>query len=436
MKQYNKLIGITIGIYLLLSILMGIICIRNEREEIRGYRVEANRIQQEIQNMVSSADEGRMEIKTIVEQWENPGYQWVTTIDFLPTTERKQERITSFYQESNDTKKVFLPMYQDTQLLGYLMVSYVGEERDWTPWILMEVGMLLMAVIVVVILLYLKRHLVMPFHRMNELSHELSKGNLKGEIKEDKNRYLGKFLWGMGQLKDELQVSRKRELELLKEKKTLLLSLSHDIKTPLNMIKLYGKALEENMYQTEEERQEVYQNIGEKTVQIENYVAEIVKASREEILHIQVEQQEFFLRDVMEKVRSVYGEKCQIRKCNLSVKPYQNRLFAGDANRLFEVLENIFENALKYGDGREIQVSFGEEEECQLIRVFNTGRTVTDQDFNHLFDSFFRGGNAEGRPGNGLGLYICREIMHKMGGEIYAEREKEGMAFVIVLPIL
>lgn len=53
----------------------------------------------------------------------------------------------------------------------------------------------------------------------------------------------------------------------------------------------------------------------------------------------------------------------------------------------------------------------------------------------HLFDSFFRGGNTRGQQGNGLGLYICREIMHRMDGEIFAECEAEGMAFVVVLPL-
>ncbi|MDE6918831.1 MAG: sensor histidine kinase, partial [Lachnospiraceae bacterium] len=63
------------------------------------------------------------------------------------------------------------------------------------------------------------------------------------------------------------------------------------------------------------------------------------------------------------------------------------------------------------------------------------GDPVTERELVHLFDSFFRGGNTRGQQGNGLGLYICREIMNKMGGEIFAECEKDGMAFVVVLPL-
>nr|MDE6622636.1 HAMP domain-containing histidine kinase [Lachnospiraceae bacterium] len=106
-----------------------------------------------------------------------------------------------------------------------------------------------------------------------------------------------------------------------------------------------------------------------------------------------------------------------------------------DIHRLFEVFENLFANAFKYGDGCSIHISFYEEDYCQLVRVFNTGEPVSEKSFVHLFDSFFRGENTRGQQGNGLGLYICREIMHKMGGEIFAERETDGMAFVVVLPM-
>ena len=113
---------------------------------------------------------------------------------------------------------------------------------------------------------------------------------------------------------------------------------------------------------------------------------------------------------------------------------YENRLLKGDLERSLEVFENIFENAFKYGDGRKIEITFCEEDYCQLIRIFNTGIPVTDNEFNHIFESFYRAENSGGKKGNGLGLYICREIMRKMGGEIFAEKLNDGMAFVLVFP--
>lgn len=138
------------------------------------------------------------------------------------------------------------------------------------------------------------------------------------------------------------------------------------------------------------------------------------------------------MAELMEKVLATYGEKCRIRKIDLQVGGYEDCLLSGDLDRTQEVFENIFENAFKYGDGRQISITFYEEDYCHLIKVFNTGEAISDNEFNHIFDSFFRGSNAVGKQGNGLGLYICRQIMSKMDGEIFALKEEEGIGLVMV----
>ena len=90
------------------------------------------------------------------------------------------------------------------------------------------------------------------------------------------------------------------------------------------------------------------------------------------------------------------------------------------------------ENAFKYGDGRLISLSFREEDYCQIVEVFSTGTPVLDKELPHLFDSFYRGSNAQDRSGNGLGLYIGRQIMVKMKGDIFAQRTQDGMKFCLV----
>lgn len=423
MKKYNALIGASVLFYGVLSLLLGVLLLHREQEQGQVYKVEINRILAEI------------ETPEDIESIDLTPYGNVRAVSYLPAAEQERSVAEAFYQGENGRKSMIYPFFAGENIEGWLRFDYEENASAFRMFFLAEGALLLSGLFLLAVLFYLRGQLIKPFHRMQAMTYELSKGNLQGEIKEEKSRYFGKFLWGIGELKDALYVSRKRELELQKEKKLLLLSLSHDIKTPLNMIKLYGKALEDGIYATTAEQQKVYRQIGEKAEQIENYVGEILKASREDILHIEVEQGEFYIKDVLGRVERVYREKCAIRKCSLTIGEVANRLFRGDANRLFEVFENIFENAFKYGDGRRIELTFYEEEYCQLIRVFNTGEPVTEKEFVHLFDSFFRGENTRGQQGNGLGLYICREIMNRMGGEIFAERVEDGMAFVVVLPL-
>ena len=114
------------------------------------------------------------------------------------------------------------------------------------------------------------------------------------------------------------------------------------------------------------------------------------------------------------------------------VGEYTNCMLRGDFDRSVEVLQNIMENAAKYGDGHEIALTFSQEEDCQLITVRNTGCTLPETELTHIFESFVRGTNADNVGGSGLGLYICRQLMHLMNGDIFAEIQ-EGQMFVTVI---
>ena len=87
------------------------------------------------------------------------------------------------------------------------------------------------------------------------------------------------------------------------------------------------------------------------------------------------------------------------------------------------------ENAIKYGDGGNIGILTSEEEGCVLIAISNSGCALQETELPQIFESFWRGSNAKKAYGNGLGLYICRQLMRKMGGEAYAEI-KEGKMWV------
>ena len=66
-------------------------------------------------------------------------------------------------------------------------------------------------------------------------------------------------------------------------------------------------------------------------------------------------------------------------------------------------------------------MSVSSEENCMLITVKNSGCTLPETELPHVFESFWRGANAGEQKGSGLGLYIARQLMLKMGGEIFAE---------------
>lgn len=111
----------------------------------------------------------------------------------------------------------------------------------------------------------------------------------------------------------------------------------------------------------------------------------------------------------------------------------------GDFQRLEIVMRNIFGNAVKYSpDGGEIRVDINASGEFATISVKDSGIGIPEKYLEKIFESFYRVRNMKGKDpgGMGLGLYICRDIVRKHGGSIWAENNKDkGSTFYIKIPL-
>lgn len=323
--------------------------------------------------------------------------------------------------------------YLVEEIAGKLYRIEYAEEKSSRLPLYINISLLGMMIVTIVVLMYVYKKVLKPFQDMSNLSFELAKGNLTMPIKEEKSKLFGHFLWGMDMLREKLEDNKEKELAFQKERKTLILSLSHDIKTPLSSIELYSRALSENLYDSQERKDEALQGIARNVKEIKGYVDEIVAASREDFLNLEVSMGEYYLSEVMKATESYYKDKLSVIHTEFQVDEFAECLVKGDKNRMVEVLQNVMENAIKYGDGKHIRISFEEEEDCKLIHIENTGCNLKKEELPNLFDSFYRGSNSTGMKGSGLGLYICKTLMRKMDGEIFAGINEDIFRVTIVV---
>lgn len=399
-------------------------------QEGREYRVSLNRIEKALEEFESEKGKAPQDLEELTAFSGAKEYPAVTAIYSISKEGITSEKLSHFLTKENEDY-----MIVDTADY-YYRVTYKTTGSGKTQMYVVVNGIaLLLFACVLVFWFYIRNKILLPFYRLSEVPYELSKGNLTIPLQENKDKMFGRFVWGMDLLREHLEENKARELELQKEKKLLLLSLSHDIKTPLSAIKLYAKALKRNLYQDEEKKQEIAGHIDEKVDEIEGYISEIVRASNEDFLHFDVQNGEFYIKDVLEQIREYYADKMKLNQIEFEMPEYRNCLVYGDADRLVEVLQNIMENAIKYGDGKRIWLETVRGEEEYIIRISNTGCRLEDKELPHIFDSFFRGSNVEKKPGSGLGLYICRQLMHLMEGEITASVKPAGEDTVITLQV-
>uniref|UniRef100_UPI004029FFB1 ATP-binding protein n=1 Tax=Agathobacter sp. TaxID=2021311 RepID=UPI004029FFB1 len=326
--------------------------------------------------------------------------------------------VNVFYYVTANDQEPDIARLQDKTGAVYKIIYTQTDDRTW---ILMNIALGILFLLSVFLICYIGKKIIKPFEQMQSLTEELAKGNLSVPVKAEKSKFLGRFLWGMDMLRETLENNKEKELALQKEKKTLILSLTHDIRTPLSAIRLYAKALAEELYTTGERRAEAYSGIEKNVKEIEEYVNEITLASREDFLQLSVKQGEVYLSDVIEAIQGLYDEKLRNLHTGFQIASYNDLLLKGDADRLIEVLQNLLENVIKYGDGKCISIDFSEEEDCRLITVRNSGCSLKQEELINLFDSFYRGSNVGSTDGSGLGLYISRQLLHKIDGDVFAE---------------
>ena len=310
--------------------------------------------------------------------------------------------------------------------------DYSTGARQGRLRLLLNAALTAISAAVIGILLWVRARIIKPFAELTGLPAELAKGNLTAPLSENRSRYFGKFVWGINLLRETLEQSRAREFALQKQQQTLILSVSHDIKTPLSAIMLYAKALEKGLYPDAERQRHTARQIAENADRIEQFVSELTRSASEDFLELHVENGEFYLSGVMNGIRAVYTERFAVQQTEFAIGEYRDCLLCGDADRAAEVLQNLLENALKYGAGGKTEIRFSDEEDCRLITVANAGCTLPETEAVHMFDSFWRGSNAQGKSGSGLGLYICRRLMQAMDGEIFAQTAEGEMRVTAV----
>ena len=370
--------------------------------------------------------EYRVEISRLAEEIKNGNEPDVSNCRYVFDVVDAEADNSDFYNSNNDyvIKNINGRLYRfDYRLKDNAYDNVI---------IILNIILIAVSFLMLIVLLYLRKQIIRPFNKLSDIPYELAKGNLTVPIKENKNRFLGKFTWGLDMLREKLEDDRRKELSLQKEKQTLLLSISHDIKTPLSAIKLYSSALSKGIYEDEEKKKEVIFGISKKVDEIENYVSDLTNSASDDFLNLEVKKGDFYLSDLVKNINDYYKDKLLLNKIEFETEDYNDCILEGDFDRCIEVLQNVFENAIKYGDGKKIAISFSDEEDCRLVTVKNSGCELPESEVVHIFDSFWRGSNSDKKSGSGLGLYICKKLMHMMGGDIYARIDEDNMLVTVV----
>ncbi|MBP5492061.1 MAG: HAMP domain-containing histidine kinase [Clostridiales bacterium] len=280
--------------------------------------------------------------------------------------------------------------------------------------------------------LYLKKRVVDPFNKMQDFAAEVAAGNLDAPLKMDRGNVFGAFTGAFDIMRDELRASKLREAEAVNARKELVAQLSHDIKTPVTSIKAMADVME--LSAKNEEEKNTIRNINAKADQIDSLVSNLFHATLEELEHLEVKLGEVTSIDIAHFISEAdYKKKC-------GAFTIEDAVVQADPLRLNQVINNIFSNSYKYADTKMTVRSSVEKgidnARFLLIEIADQGGGVPEEELEMIFGKFKRGSNASGKDGTGLGLYISRYLMEKMGGEITCSNKDGGLCVALRLRLL
>jgi len=265
-----------------------------------------------------------------------------------------------------------------------------------------------------------------PFKRMQGFAANIAAGNLDVPLHMGKNNHFGAFTESFDLMREQLAAARQSEYEANRSKQELVASLSHDIKTPVASI----KAVIELMLVSATDDKAVRQlnKIYSKADQIHLLITDMFNAALEEMTELRVtvgEQPSGVLREMFDK-----ADYDELVRCD----PIPSCLVRMDEARLQQVIDNAISNAYKYAK-TPIRVLFRLRGDELEIEIRDYGKGVEPEELPLLLNKFYRGTNAGGQSGSGLGLFISGRLMRSMQGELECRNRDDGFTVVLRLEL-
>lgn len=226
-----------------------------------------------------------------------------------------------------------------------------------------------------------------------------------------------------------------KELNLAAQQKNFLLSVTHELRSPLAAVKLQLQTLASRDL-NEENRRMLYQRALTDTDRLEKLVENLLLVNKVESGKLPEEHVQIDLGDfVQDLLKRYYTELYQSGKIKLQIDDNSSILF--DTLPLQSVVFNLVDNALKYGNNTEVVLTIEAAKGKVHLHVADNGPGVPDSEKSKIFERFYRVGNEEVRKtkGTGIGLYLVKLLVERQRGTIHVSDNKpNGAVFTVTLP--
>jgi len=283
------------------------------------------------------------------------------------------------------------------------------------------------------------RTIVTPLQNLQKAAAEISKGNLDYQIAEEGDKEIQALCRDLELMRIKLKESIHTQLKYEDNRKMLISSISHDLKTPVTTIKGYIEGIRDGIANTPAKTEKYLNIVYCKACQIDQMIDDLLLYAKLDLNQLPFN---FIKTDIASYLENFLSQNCpepqdkeiEIRFQNLLTAPREVRL---DPDRMTRVLTNIMDNSLKHIDKTpgKITISLRETSSSVTMEFRDNGSGIREKDLPHIFDRFYRSDSSRSEiKGSGLGLAIAKQIVEGHQGQIWAvSHGSEGTSILISL---
>jgi len=322
-------------------------------------------------------------------------------------------------------------------VLGYQLVVAVPESTITGAWLDLLPGLLIAAAIALPVAIALAvvaaRYVTRPLNQLTAAAHQMAEGTFDVDVSVSRQDEVG-------QLAQAFSTMATRVGEAYQQMRTLLASVSHDVKTPLSSILGFAEALRTGVVQGEEESRRVGDIIHQEAERLTNRLNDVIYLVELESGQVILQYEEIDLRTLVDGMLRSTISLAEQKGVTVSAALGEGIVLSADRPKLDRALENLLDNARKFTPpGGEIRVhTFVDPEQPgqACIQIENTAPDVQPEELSRLFERFYRRDRAgSGRSaGTGLGLTIACELIELHGGTLEASLQDGEIVLTAKMP--
>jgi two-component system, OmpR family, sensor histidine kinase VanS len=276
-----------------------------------------------------------------------------------------------------------------------------------------------------------------PIIQMSTVAEGISNLDFERRVMVDSEDELGHLAGSINKMSEKLSASLNALKQDVEHRKELVRNMSHELKTPIGVIKGYAEGLKYGVVEDKEKTQKYCTVISDECDRMDGMVRELLSLSMLESGMSPLKISQVPVGEVIHTVADKFEPLFIEKSITLEVNCKEDLYLSADRELLERVVNNYITNAIHHAEGaKQIRVDAEKKDHGVRISVFNTGNHIQDENLENIWEVFYKVDRARSRHygGHGLGLSIVRLIAELHGGTTGVENVKEGVLFFMELP--